>query len=405
MKYDIILIICLIIFLIYFFRIYFAFIIIIKRGIIFPSKLWWKISDIFLPNNTLNNIIIDYYTGKKYINLFIVNFRVVNDINEVKKILYNTNNNYRTGKIKNKFFKQIMPYNIGVTINDNNNSFILWEKRREFNEKILDTKITHSIIIDYYKEQIKDICLKSKFIKADSNEYFTYITNNIVKLILCGNLNISNRILPDGDLFIQPGVSKLLSEQKNHSNKKEWEEIIKNTIINPISLLGRINNFDDNILQVYDQIPHWIFPIYGSITTTLVRALLLDLNCNIKNNNNTRNIILETLRLYNPVISLFRKDISNNEELLIFIQMFLRNEKYFNNPHCFYPDRWNDKSLEFQTYNLMFSQGPQICPGKNLILYLLEFLFDLIRPIFNSNKKLNCDYLPDSLNPFELFNI
>jgi hypothetical protein len=53
----------------------------------------------------------------------------------------------------------------------------------------------------------------------------------------------------------------------------------------------------------------------------------------------------------------------------------------------------------------MFSQGPQICPGKNLILYLLEFLFDLIRPIFNSNKKLNCDYLPDSLNPFELFNI
>ena len=401
MKYKIIFIIFLIILLIYIFRIYFAFIIIVNRGIIIPSKSWWKISNICLPDNTLHNIIKDYCTGRKYIDLFIAKFRVVNDIEEVKTILYNSNNYYRTGKIKNIFFKQLMPYNVGVTINDNNDSINLWKERREFNEKILDTKITHSIIINNYKEQIKEICLKSKFIKADCNEYFIYIANNIVKLLLCGHTDISDRVLPGSDLYIQADISKLLSNQKEHSKKKEWEEIIKNTKINSISLLGRINNLDDNILQVYDQVPHWIFPMFGSIRLTLVRALLLDLNsCS---NVPTRNIILETLRLYNPVITLFRKDINNNEELLIFIQMFLRNDKYFENPHSYLPERWNDHSLELQTYNLMFSQGPQICPGKNLILFLLEILFDLIKPIFNSNKKIDCNHLPDSLNPFELF--
>jgi hypothetical protein len=51
----------------------------------------------------------------------------------------------------------------------------------------------------------------------------------------------------------------------------------------------------------------------------------------------------------------------------------------------------------------MFSQGPQICPGKNLILFLLEILFIEVKPLFISKKKLDINDLPDSLNPFDLF--
>ena len=138
------------------------------------------------------------------------------------------------------------------------------------------------------------------------------------------------------------------------------------------------------------------------ITINLIRALLLDKNYN-KKNIPTRNILLETLRLFNPVNTLFRKDIKTNEEILIMVPMILRDSKYFPNPHSFKPERFNDKKLEYQTYSLMFSQGPQICPGKNFILYLSEILFDTIKPIFKSNIKLDCNNIPDTLNPFKLF--
>ena len=113
--------------------------------------------------------------------------------------------------------------------------------------------------------------------------------------------------------------------------------------------------------------------------------------------------MLETLRLYNPVTTIFRKDINTNEEILIITQMIIRDKKYFENPHSFKPERFNDKKLEYQSYCLMFSQGPQICPGKNFILYLIEILFDTIKPIFHSDVELYCNDLPDSINPFELF--
>ena len=54
-------------------------------------------------------------------------------------------------------------------------------------------------------------------------------------------------------------------------------------------------------------------------------------------------------------------------------------------------------------YSLMFSQGPQICPGKNLIIHLMVIMFDAIKPLFKSNKFVDVDDLPDSLNPFNLF--
>jgi hypothetical protein len=96
-------------------------------------------------------------------------------------------------------------------------------------------------------------------------------------------------------------------------------------------------------------------------------------------------------------------DPQTNNEYLIFVQMFLRDPKYFTDPHKYNPTRWNDKNLEFQMYSLMFSQGPQICPGKNLSLFLLEILFIEVKPFFLSKKILDINDLPDSQNPFDLF--
>lgn len=83
--------------------------------------------------------------------------------------------------------------------------------------------------------------------------------------------------------------------------------------------------------------------------------------------------------------------------------MFLRNKKYFENPHQYKPERWDNKNLENEYYSLMFSQGPQICPGKNIIIQLLEILYINIKDKFYSPIELDINNLPDGLNPFTFF--
>jgi hypothetical protein len=374
---------------------------IINRGLIIPDKLWWSISDFILPNNRLDSLLEKYRNGTNYINLIVNKFRIINDINEVNIILYNSPIRYRTGFLKYNYFKNVMPKNIGVIARDDDKTIIIWKEMRKFNEQILDTTITYSQIITHHKDKIISICNNSEI--PMSQEYFIDIGRQIVKLLLFGHTDVSNIIFPGSELYKFPNIIEILyGNSSKVSTRNKWSKIIKNTHIEPISLLGRIKDLDDNILEVYYQIPHWIFPIFGVITSALIKALLLDQNYN-KKNIPTRNILLETLRLYNPVTTLFRKDIKTNEEILIMIQMILRDKKYFENPHSFQPERFNDIKLEHQTYCLMFSQGPQICPGKNFILYLCEILFNTIKPQFKSNILLNCDHLPDTLNPFELF--
>ncbi len=382
-------------------KIYIIFLLILNRGLIIPNKLWWSINDVILPNNKLDSVFDEYRYGTHYINLIVNKFRIINNINEVNTILYNSPIRYRTGFLKYNYFKNFMPKNIGVIARDDDNTIIRWKEMRKFNEHILDTTITYSQIITHHKDKIISICNNSEI--PMSQEYFIDIAEQIVKLLLFGHTNVSNIIFPGSELYIFPNIIEILyGNSSKVSTKNKWSKIIENTHIEPISLLGRIKNLDDNILEVYYQIPHWIFPIFGIITSTLIKSLLLDQNYN-KDNIPTRNILLETLRLFNPVTTLFRKDIKNNEEILIIVQMILRDKQYFENPHSFRPERFNDIKLEHQTYCLMFSQGPQICPGKNFILYLCEILFNTIKPKFKSNKLLNCDHLPDTLNPFELF--
>lgn len=384
------------------FKVYIILLLILNRGLIVQNQLWWKLCDLILPTHRLDQIFDKYRHGTHYINIIVNKFRVVNNIDEINTILYNSPIRYRTGFLKLNFFKNLMPNNVGVIAQDHNHTVIKWQEMRKFNEQILETNMTHSQLITHYKDQIINICNNSEI--PLSREYFINIADQIVKLLLFGHMNVSNIILPGSKLYDLPNIFNLLSAPDHTQivSRCRWKKIIKNTQIKPISLLGQIKDLDDQQLEVYDQIPHWIFPIYGVITSALIRALLLDQNYN-KKNIPTRNILLETFRLYSPVTTLFRKDMETDEEILILLQMILRDKRYFENPHSFYPERFNDKKLEYKTYSLMFAHGPQVCPGKNFILYLCEILFDTIKPHFYSDVKLDCDDLPDSLNPFELF--
>ena len=129
-----------------------------------------------------------------------------------------------------------------------------------------------------------------------------------------------------------------------------------------------------------------------------------------------RKCIMETLRLNNPVITTFRtltRDFSfdnkyrfyKGDQFLILNNPILREPKFFKNPNKFIPSRWTD-NMEKSYYSLIFNQGPQKCPGKEITIYLIQsFIYNLIKikeiGLTQSLrcKKINTNKIKETINP------
>ena len=152
-----------------------------------------------------------------------------------------------------------------------------------------------------------------------------------------------------------------------------------------------------------EQLPHLFFPLVG-IPIIVFRALvLLDQNpdilkkyrnmCPPKYENYGKAIVLETLRLF-PIVDLHSRlclkddatlGLKAGEETITF-------HRYVNRlvPHGdeFMPERFIDKDTHqltsyYETQLLMFSNGPRVCKGKDLVLVLSEYLLQ---------KMSRCEY-------------
>ena len=125
-----------------------------------------------------------------------------------------------------------------------------------------------------------------------------------------------------------------------------------------------------------------------------------------------RSCILELFRLMNPVNSTFRtlnKDIGNfkkGEQFIIFNNAIMRDPDYFKNPHSFIPERWTNE-MENEYRFISFNQGPQRCPGKELIIFICKcFIISYLQKYnikdINISMKINKKNIPQVINPYKI---
>ena len=403
---------------------------VILRGLVSPSCFWYKISDLFFKDGSGINIynkLKNKYGDFAKVNIFNTEFYLVTNINYIKIILDNSPNLFNVGTLKKKFFSSFMSKNVGIS------SGCPWKNRRQINNYALDNEKIHRYS-NIYNIFFKNITKLNKKI-IDFNVLSTISKKTMCKVIF--NADSSE---------INDDVIKLFYEANNLSafyNKLKIDNTIfknyKNTLYyylnNPRkhSLVNLCLQITKNKEEIYHQIPHFIFPILGLFITSIPRLLcllcnhldifqkiLIEISSNdLYNLKYLRQCILETLRLNNPVISLFRtleKDIrfdKNNKfkkgtEFLILTNPILRNKEYFKTPNRFIPERW-DKKMEDNYYSMSFSQGPQKCPGKEIAIFLIQcFVFNLIKnnniniDNFKCNKKLDIKNIEQVINPCDI---
>jgi len=355
--------------------------------------------------------IITYISTQKHIYIL--------DINLAKQILLDSPELFSAGNLKEDFFKNFMPYNLGISKCPNKNK-CPWKKRRIFNEKVLGTEN----INDFYK-CINNIVKKNLIQKPKNVKEFRELALSIVSDTIYGNQESKNILkefisINKTDIFKTDFYQKYIRDLNNSYSKAP-----------KCSLLYYANKYkNDNLQIINDQIPHWFGPFYF-----IISYLIPNLLCIILNNNNIYNrinseiknknfnlfsnnsylhfVIIEHIRLFNTININIPRTVNKNmnyhelnlkkgDQIFMLFSSFLRDKKTFYKPNNFIPERWIDKSLEEQ--NIVFGLGKQICPSKKItpiyyktIIYnlLLKYNYKTVYPEINLTEIYY-------INPFEI---
>jgi len=401
---------------------------VVKRGIVTLNCKWYNISERILKDSSGINL---YYDIKKTLNfdfyqtsMFGHKLHLLLNTKHIKTIMEKSPYNFGPGILKKKFFHSFMKKNIGIQCG------CPWKKMRKAIENTLpqknnfyDSKIDNKI--NFY---LQDWKLK-KNIKFND---FVEISKKISGYVIFGNNRLEQVYL---DYLKEVNSSSVLwnfNSNKNFKLQLEFNNLLYKSLNKPKegSLIDKlVKNQNLTREELKDQIPHFIFPIYSAFINTVPRILLMLSNdtkvykkliLSLKNNNTNylKNIILEMFRLNNPVNTTFRTvnqdtkfnnyEIKKGEQILILNNPILRNPKIFSLPNEFNPERWN-KNLEESELNISFNYGPQVCPGKDLIIFMIKSFIKNLIEIKGLNmssriisNKINTKNISQSINPCKL---
>lgn len=431
-KYNSIYIIsfCILLFLIYLYqddmvKVNMVIFLTLKRGIISQNCFWWSINDLF-SDTTGSQVYLQLKDKGRFVPLHIFGEKIylLTNLDDIQQLLDLSPYPFGPGLLKKNFFDSFMAKNVGISVNPE------WKNRRILNDHVLEHNQYHSMNI-IFEKYIQEIF---KTMKPKNFDEFTELTRRLTSKIIFGTYEynpIIYKIFKQADSLLS---ARWKVNTVNESDLDEYHQYLKYELKNPKqnTLLYLSHKYHHMISQddMIDQIPHWIFPIAGLFSVHLPRLLCIlgnhpnDLKIviseiqngkNVEKDNYIRKCILELFRLNNAVNSTFRGLISpfqfknsdqifeSGTEFVFFNNPLLR--ELFEKPNQFIPSRWNFQ-MEDSYQALMFNQGPQKCPGKELVISLLTMGLVSYLQIndfkIKTSIKLNPEFIPYIINPCKI---
>ena len=410
---------------------------IIERGLVSSDCKWWSVSDKLEDKSGINtyNYLVKKY-NKPFIPIIMLKQRmyIVTNKTYMEEIFNGSPCTFAVGKLKELFFGTFMKYNVGVSTG------CPWVRRRLVNEKTLFTDNIHPYG-EIFDRHIGNIVYTNKL--PTNYIDFADIAQKVASKIVFNEDKIAKPIFEF--LFLANSMDEYNNTpptQTYITKRKEYFKYMEDSIKNPKkdSLVYISTKHEKDITELSHQIPHWVFPIASLVLITSTRLLLLLSNhkekfqivvdeikkiyspndwTSIYKLKYLRKCILETLRINNNVVSMFRTLTKNytfgnkhhfkkGTQFAMLTNPVLRNNKYFKEPHKFVPERCT-KELELNHIpSISFSRGPQKCPGKDLALFITaSFMIHYLKKagVLDSSvdviktKKIDTDNIDHAINP------
>lgn len=394
----------------------------LQRGVISQNCFWWALNDA-LPDSTGAELYQSLKTQGRFVSLNVLGERIylITELRDIEELLGLSPDPFGPGKLKKHFFSTFIPTNVGISVGND------WKLKREYNDKALETDRLHQYN-QVFGEYIETIFKESR---PKNFEDFTEATRKITSRIIFGTYDynpIIYKVFKQADSLLS---ARFNINTVNPDDLQEYRDYIRKELENPKpNTLLSLANTHHTLLptdSVIDQIPHWVFPIAGLFSVHLPRLMVMLSNhpdefikvkreieneTQFRRNSYMRKCILEMFRLNNAVNSTFRGltksfTFENSDQVFekgtqfaFFNNSILRD--LFESPNQFVPSRWSTE-LEGSHTALMFNQGNQRCPGKELVISLLtqgvtKYL-DLTKGTIETNIKLDTNFIPYMLNP------
>ncbi len=380
----------------------------LNRGIISQNCFWWTLND-YLTDSTGVEVYTRLKKRGRFVPVSILGKEIylLTDINDIGQLLELSPNPFGPGIFKVNFFSTFMPENIGISQNPQ------WQYKRQYNDRVLEIDTKHSMS-DAFDSYILEVFSKNK---PKNFEEFTHTTRQLTSKIIFGTYEynpIIYKIFKQADSVLS---ARFNYNSVNSQDLAEFRTYMKYQLENPSpnTLLYLANKHHKLVASEYliDQIPHWVFPIAGIFAVHLPRLLVFlsnhpdklakviaEINDGTYDRVDTyiRKCILELFRCNNAVNSTFRgitEPFTFNNSNQIFPSgtqfVFFNNpvlRDLFETPNEYIPERW-DLALENTISALMFNQGNQRCPGKELTISLLTSGLVIYLQLNNNEIKTN----------------
>jgi hypothetical protein len=396
-----------------------------KRGIISQNCFWWKMND-FLPDTTGAELYQSLKKRGRFVQLNIVGHTIylVTDINDIAQLLELSPNPFGPGILKENFFRRFIPTNVGIATDPS------WQYKRAYNDAVLETDKQHSLYT-VFNESIYERMIS---LQPHNFETFSEMAKELTSKFIFGTYTynpIVYKVFKQADSFLSSAFNLNTVEPRDLG---EYRDYLQSELLHPhpntLLAFGDGHHVGLTTDILVDQIPHWIFPIAGVFSVHLPRLLALlashpaelekviheihegrftDKHCYV------RKCILELFRLNNAVNSTFRgltSDFTFHNSDTVFVKgtqfVFFNNpilRDLFEHPNQFIPSRWHPE-MESSMRALMFNQGNQRCPGKELTILLLTL--GLVNYLSLHNNQIQCsiiydkEFIPYAINPCTL---
>ncbi|VAW78932.1 hypothetical protein MNBD_GAMMA12-3232 [hydrothermal vent metagenome] len=337
-----------------------------------------------------------YRSDYIYTRMLFSKVLLVFDVKGIQQILDKSPAVYGVADLKFRGMSYFQPNSVTLS------SGHQWYDRRQFNESVLETDQKLHSLAQPFLTTIESITSKKNELDNEPVhwDYFSTLFMQLAQQTILGDSNKTNSkilarlmsLMAKANRIFLLRPSKKLAAQ-DHDLRARLHAAPKDSLL---SLCPHVAN---NVnIEPEHQVPHWLFAMGDTLAANVIRTLLLicthpaiekKVLAQIKEAGALtaeaidsldllEHCTQETMRLWPTTPMLARKMLRRDNlqgnmlmtgtSLLILNNATHRDTRYQKDAHLFNPERWKEGNSDY-AYN-HFSNGTQICPGKNLALFL-----------------------------------
>jgi cytochrome P450 len=360
---------------------------------------------------------------------------VVIDPDDARRVLAGTPDPFRAAtREKRAALRHFQPH--AVLISDGE----MRQRRRVLNESVLrpDLPVHHlgTHVVEVIDREVDALCASTERSGTLDWDAFVVALQRIIRRIVLGDRARDDHEVTDLLVGLRADANWAFLRPRRNRRRERFEQVLQRYLAEPEpgSLVHLLASADpDDALRPEEQVPHWMFAFDATVWATYRALGLLSTHPEVLERAGDevapvdgtgprpltylRACVLESLRLWPTTPAILRDttaltswgdgELPEGTSLMIYAPFLHRDPAGLDDADRFTPEVWFRPDVVAARSLVPFSDGPGVCPGRNLVLLVASTVLAAVLgrvdlSMVDPGPMLDRDHLPGTLDPFSL---